>query len=75
MYLPFGDYVKGLFSWIITVISSNIYQIFRPGIKWVLRKATGLCELQRTCYCEPAGAKRIVAIGLYIFIQFPVIVF
>lgn len=30
----------------------------RPLIKWFLRKTTRLCELQRICYGDPAGAKR-----------------
>ncbi|XP_056645412.1 ELMO domain-containing protein 2 [Diorhabda sublineata] len=32
---------------------------FRSVIKWFLRKTTGLCELQRICYGEVAGAPRI----------------
>lgn len=30
----------------------------RPFIKWFLRKTTRLCELQRLCYGEKAGASR-----------------
>lgn len=34
----------------------------RPLIKWFLRKTTRLCELQRVCYGEPAGAARTLAV-------------
>lgn len=33
--------------------------LFRPLIKWFLRKTTGLCELQRICYGEISGAPRV----------------
>nr|CAG4638632.1 EOG090X0AMT [Cyclestheria hislopi] len=31
----------------------------RPLVKGILRRTTGLCELQRICYDEPAGAPRV----------------
>ena len=40
-----------------------MYQLTRPLIKWTLHRTTGLCELQRICYCEPAGACRILGVG------------
>lgn len=39
------------------------YQLTRPLIKWTLHRTTGLCELQRICYCEPPGARRILGVG------------
>lgn len=37
----------------------SVFQCYlRPFIKWFLRKTTRLCELQRICYGDPAGAKR-----------------
>lgn len=33
----------------------------RPFLKGILRKATGLCELQRICYGEPPGAARALS--------------
>lgn len=40
----------------------NIWSVLqwylRPIIKWFLRKTTRLCELQRICYGEKAGAPR-----------------
>lgn len=33
----------------------------RPIVKGVLRRLTGLCELQRICYGEPVGAARTIA--------------
>lgn len=39
-------------------IWSVLQWYLRPIIKWFLRKTTSLCELQRICYGDPAGAKR-----------------
>lgn len=39
-------------------IWSVLQWYLRPIIKWFLRKTTRLCELQRICYGDPAGAKR-----------------
>ncbi|XP_054280260.1 ELMO domain-containing protein 2-like [Macrosteles quadrilineatus] len=39
-------------------IYTYLYWIFRPCIKWFLRKTTKLCELQRICYGEPVGYPR-----------------
>ena len=35
----------------------------RPGVKWVLRQTTRLCELQRICYGTLSGAERSQKIG------------
>lgn len=40
------------------LIRSYIYWHLRKLIKWFLRKTTKLCELQRICYTQPAGACR-----------------
>ncbi|XP_049869973.1 ELMO domain-containing protein 2 [Pectinophora gossypiella] len=39
-------------------IWSALQWYLRPIIKWFLRKTTRLCELQRICYGEKAGAAR-----------------
>lgn len=44
----------GLFN----VFWSTLYWWFRPLVKWVLRRTTRLCELQRICYGEWKGAQR-----------------
>jgi ELMO domain-containing protein len=33
----------------------------RPVLKGILRRCTGLCELQRICYGEPPGAARAIS--------------
>nr|CAG4646461.1 EOG090X0AMT [Macrothrix elegans] len=43
-------------------ITLYVSEVTRPFVKWVLRRTTGLCELQRTCYCEPSGASRVIGI-------------
>lgn len=43
-------------------IFTYLYWYFRPLIKWFLRRTTRLCELQRICYGEPAGAPRSLAV-------------
>nr|CAG4647275.1 EOG090X0AMT [Megafenestra aurita]SVE92557.1 EOG090X0AMT [Megafenestra aurita] len=51
--------VSRLLKWIFSTVSVFLNNISRPFVKWLLRKTTGLCELQRICYCEPNGAPRI----------------
>lgn len=41
---------------------SLLYWYFRPLIKWFLHRTTQMCELQRICYGEPAGARRALAV-------------
>lgn len=41
-----------------------LYWVFRPCIKWFLRKTTKLCELQRICYGETAGFPRSYGIEM-----------
>ncbi|XP_063847540.1 ELMO domain-containing protein 2-like [Scylla paramamosain] len=36
----------------------TVYWWVRPMVKWLLRRTTGLCELQRVCYGEQRGAQR-----------------
>lgn len=55
--------VSRLLKWIFSTVSVFLNNISRPFVKWLLRKTTGLCELQRICYCEPNGAPRIHGIG------------
>lgn len=43
---------------IVHIIFSYLYFLFRPTIKWFLRKTTKLCELQRICYGDPVGYTR-----------------
>lgn len=51
-----------MFNWFLSAALTYLYRYTRPAIKWLLRKTTGLCELQRTCYYEPAGAPRIIGV-------------
>ncbi|CAH4035531.1 ELMO domain-containing protein 2 [Pieris brassicae] len=37
---------------------SVIHWYIRPFVKWILRKTTRLCELQRICYGDKPGAQR-----------------
>lgn len=46
----------------IGFVFSYLYWFFRPLMKWFLRKTTRLCELQRICYGEPAGAPRSLGV-------------
>ncbi|CAK1546061.1 unnamed protein product [Leptosia nina] len=39
-------------------IWSVLHWYVRPFVKWFLRKTTRLCELQRICYGDKAGAQR-----------------
>ncbi|KAG4069515.1 hypothetical protein HA402_006881 [Bradysia odoriphaga] len=43
-------------------LTNIIYLYLRPLIKWFLRRFTRLCELQRICYGQPAGAPRAKAV-------------
>nr|CAG4650365.1 EOG090X0AMT [Sida crystallina] len=49
-------------SVLITSFWNYLSRISRPTIKWLLHRTTGLCELQRVCYCEPAGAHRMLGV-------------
>nr|SVE83814.1 EOG090X0AMT [Daphnia pulex] len=55
-------YISNLFNWIFSPVCVFLKRITHPLVKWILRRTTGLCELQRTCYCEPGGAPRILGI-------------
>nr|CAG4637235.1 EOG090X0AMT [Ceriodaphnia reticulata]SVE73104.1 EOG090X0AMT [Ceriodaphnia reticulata] len=55
-------YVSNLLNWLFSAVSLYINKLTRPFLKWILRRTTGLCELQRICYCEPSGAPRILGI-------------
>ncbi|KAK9504453.1 hypothetical protein O3M35_010779 [Rhynocoris fuscipes] len=39
-----------------------VYLQFRSFLKWILRKTTKLCELQRICYGMPSGCSRSQAV-------------
>ncbi|RXG58132.1 ELMO domain-containing protein 1 [Armadillidium vulgare] len=41
---------------------TTLYIWLRPLVKWVLRRTTRLCELQRICYGEEKGALRTLQI-------------
>ena len=49
------DYIQSLVT--------MFYCYFRPLVKWFLRQTTRLCELQRICYGEAAGAARTCGVG------------
>nr|CAG4634965.1 EOG090X0AMT [Alona affinis] len=55
-------YLSDLVTSIVSTLQLYLYNLIRPFAKWVLRRCTGLCELQRICYCEPVGARRIIGI-------------
>ncbi|XP_068240527.1 ELMO domain-containing protein 2 isoform X1 [Palaemon carinicauda] len=44
------------------VIMNTLYWWMRPLIKWVLRRTTRLCELQRVCYGEYKGTQRTAGV-------------
>ena len=46
----------------IRYIWSVVCWYFRSFVKWILRLTTGMCELQRICYGEIAGASRTLAL-------------
>eukprot|EP00088_Acartia_fossae_P050473 TRINITY_DN5656_c0_g1_i11.p1 TRINITY_DN5656_c0_g1~~TRINITY_DN5656_c0_g1_i11.p1 ORF type:complete len:316 (-),score=47.67 TRINITY_DN5656_c0_g1_i11:1301-2248(-) len=48
-------------DWVSRVYALVLWYV-RPLIKWFLRQTTRLCELQRICYGEPAGAPRTLAV-------------
>jgi len=48
-------------EWVSRMFSLVLWYL-RPLVKWFLRQTTRLCELQRICYGEPAGAKRTIAV-------------
>ncbi|XP_023328484.1 ELMO domain-containing protein 2 [Eurytemora carolleeae] len=48
-------------DWITRTVSMLLWYL-RPLVKWFLRQTTRLCELQRVCYGEPAGAQRTLAV-------------
>ena len=48
---------------LVAQMLSVISWYLRPLIKWFLRQATRLCELQRVCYGETGGAPRTIAVG------------
>nr|SVE73725.1 EOG090X0AMT [Daphnia atkinsoni] len=62
MYFKPFVYFSNFLSWLLSPVCIFIKRISHPCFKWILRKTTGLCELQRTCYCEPSGAPRILGI-------------
>ncbi|XP_067122620.1 ELMO domain-containing protein 2 [Centruroides vittatus] len=43
---------------VLNTLLSYTYFCIRPVIKWLLRKTTKLCELQRICYGDEKGARR-----------------
>ncbi|XP_064122116.1 ELMO domain-containing protein 2-like isoform X2 [Macrobrachium nipponense] len=44
------------------VIMNTLYWWMRPLIKWILRRTTRLCELQRICYGEYKGTQRTAGV-------------
>lgn len=48
-------------EWLTGMVSMVLWYI-RPLVKWFLRQTTRLCELQRICYGEPAGAQRTIGV-------------
>lgn len=57
--------ITTFFKWCSVLVASiGVYVSHkcRPLLKWLLRRTTGLCELQRICYCETAGAHRITGV-------------
>lgn len=47
----------------ILAFKTAIYFFLRSLLKGFLRRATGLCELQRLCYANNIGAKRTKGVG------------
>jgi len=47
---------------LLSQIFNLICWYLRPLVKWFLRQATRLCELQRICYGETSGAPRTVGV-------------
>lgn len=53
-----GILVKLFREMVFINLWSVIHWYVRPIVKWILRKTTRLCELQRICYGDRAGAQR-----------------
>jgi len=72
---PFSDpqVVPNIMDLIHSLLSM-FYCYFRPVIKWFLRQTTRLCELQRICYGESAGAARSCGVGEFTVILVVVVV-
>lgn len=51
-----------MFYYLRPIWYSVYFSYVRPLFKWLLRKTTKLCELQRICYGEKHGAKRSLAV-------------
>jgi len=49
---------------LLSNILNMVCWYLRPLIKWFLRQTTRLCELQRVCYGEPAGAARTLGVEI-----------
>ncbi|XP_075231762.1 ELMO domain-containing protein 2 [Lycorma delicatula] len=47
----------------------SLYNYLRPFIKWILRKTTKLCELQRICYGEPVGYLRSYSVEQSLYLS------
>nr|SVE75925.1 EOG090X0AMT [Daphnia hispanica] len=62
MYFQPLLYISNWLRWLFSPVYIFIKKISHPFIKWMLRRTTGLCELQRTCYCELSGAPRILGV-------------
>ena len=58
------QYLSNLVIYLFSTFHLYLCNLIRPFTKWVLRRTTGLCELQRICYCEPVGAPRIAGVGI-----------
>lgn len=63
MFLRIIQYLSKLVTCVVSAIQLYFYNLTRPFWKWVLRRTTGLCELQRICYCQQPGALRIMGVG------------
>lgn len=51
-------------DWLQNAWTTLFFYLIRPMWKWVLRRATGKCELLRITYEERKGAKRTLKIGI-----------
>ena len=54
--------LSALWFWVCSWLSL-LWLLLRRLRKWVLRRTTRLCELQRICYGEEPGALRTLAVG------------
>ena len=50
-------------DWLQNAWTTLFFSLIWPMWKWILRRATGKCELLRITYEEPKGAKRSLRIG------------